>query len=104
MGGRQYVAIDYQLLNANTAPLRSAVPNIATLTATRSHTLRRAVPGVTDVSFIVGPLAEGQKETFFHLESSQYTFNRLPRGINIHSQLLIPCLLNFHRQSHSLRM
>lgn len=66
LGGRQHLAIDYQLLNANTAPVRAVVPNIATLTAPRSHTPWTAVPGVTDVSFMVCPLAGGQKETFFY--------------------------------------
>lgn len=46
-------------LKCQHGPTNMAVPNIAILTATRSHTLWAAAPGVTDVSFMVRPLAGG---------------------------------------------
>ncbi|KAK4811127.1 hypothetical protein QYF61_019758 [Mycteria americana] len=80
--GRWRLTVDYRRLNANTAPLTAAVPNIANLTAT----LQIAAPpwmtalDVKDMFFMV-PLKEEDKEKFaFTWEGIQYTFNRLPQG------------------------
>ncbi|KAK4811160.1 hypothetical protein QYF61_019791 [Mycteria americana] len=80
--GRWRLTVDYRRLNANTAPLTAAVPNIANLTATlqaAAHPWMAALD-VKDMFFMV-PLKEEDKEKFaFTWEGIQYTFNRLPQG------------------------
>ncbi|KAK4828000.1 hypothetical protein QYF61_022777, partial [Mycteria americana] len=80
--GRWRLTVDYRRLNANTAPLTAAVPNIANLTATLQAAAHpwMAVLDVKDMVFMV-PLKEEDKEKLaFTWEGIQYTFNRLPQG------------------------
>ncbi|KAK4806382.1 hypothetical protein QYF61_016232 [Mycteria americana] len=80
--GRWCLTVDYRRLNANTAPLTAAVPNIANLTATLQAAAQpwMAALDVKDM-FCTVPLKEEDKEKFaFTWEGIQYTFNRLPQG------------------------
>ena len=80
--GRWRLTVDYRRLNASTAPLTAAVPNIAALTATLQAAAHpwMAVLDVKDMFFMV-PLREKDREKFaFTWEGIQYTFNRLPQG------------------------
>uniref|UniRef100_A0A8C3K9U4 ribonuclease H n=1 Tax=Calidris pygmaea TaxID=425635 RepID=A0A8C3K9U4_9CHAR len=101
--GRWRLTVDYRRLNANTARLTAAVPNIATLTATlqaAAHPWMAALD-VKDMFFMV-PLREEDKEKFaFTWEGIQYTFNRLPQGYK-HSPTIAHAALAELLQSVSL--
>ncbi|KAK4819549.1 hypothetical protein QYF61_007060 [Mycteria americana] len=92
--GRWRLTVDYRRLNANTAPLTAAVPNIANLTATlqaAAHPWMAALD-IKDMFFMV-PLKEEDKEKFaFTWEGIQYTFNRLPQGYQ-HSPTIAQAVL-----------
>ncbi|GAB0206094.1 pol-like protein ENS-3 [Grus japonensis] len=80
--GQWRLTIDYRRLNANTAPLTAAVPNIAELVTQiqgASHPWM-ATLDVKDMFFMI-PLQEHDKAQFaFTWKGIQYTFNRLPQG------------------------
>ena len=80
--GRWHLTIDHLRLNANTAPLTAAVPNIANFPAilqAAAHPWMAALD-VKDTFFMV-PFKEEDKEKFaLTWEGIQYTFNRLPQG------------------------
>ncbi|KAK4807063.1 hypothetical protein QYF61_018404 [Mycteria americana] len=101
--GRWRLTVDYRRLNANTAPLTAAVPNIANLTATlqiAAHPWMAALD-VKDMFFMV-PLKEEDKEKFaFTWEGIQYTFNRLPQGYK-HSPMIAHAALAELLQTVSL--
>ncbi|NXO54347.1 POL5 protein, partial [Aramus guarauna] len=80
--GQWRLTIDYRRLNANTAPLTAAVPNIAELVTQiqgASHPWM-ATLDVKDLFFMI-PLQEHDKAQFaFTWKGVQYTFNTLPQG------------------------
>ncbi|GAB0208371.1 pol-like protein ENS-3 [Grus japonensis] len=82
LNGQWRLTIDYRRLNANTAPLTAAVPNIAELVTQiqgASHPCM-ATLDVKDMFFMI-PLQEHDKAQFaFTWKGIQYTFNRLPQG------------------------
>ncbi|KAK4806990.1 hypothetical protein QYF61_000319 [Mycteria americana] len=73
--GRWRLTVDYRRLNANTAPLTAAVPNIANLTATLQAA---AHPWMAALD--VKDMEEDKEKFAFTWEGIQYTFNRLPQG------------------------
>lgn len=88
--GTSRFTIDYRHLNANTASLTAALPNIAEIvTQIQSHNHQwMAAIDVKDMFFMV-PLQEEEKSQFtFTWRGIQYTFNRLPQGYK-HSPTIV---------------
>lgn len=104
--GRWHLAIDYQLLNANMAPLRAAIlQQYCNLNSYKEpHTVGSSARCDRCVLYGRSPCRRLRRNFLLLGMVHNILTTDFHRGINIHPQLLIPCLLNFHRQSHSFRM
>lgn len=73
--------IDYVFLNANTEPLKTAVPTIANVTATLQPVTHKCM-GVLyiKVIFFILPCRNRTHCFAFTWEGVQYPFNRFPQG------------------------
>lgn len=80
--GKWRLTIDYRRLNANTAPLTAAVPNLSELIAAiqeQAHPIMASID-VKDMFFMVPLHPDDQLRFAFTWEGQQYTFTRLPQG------------------------
>ncbi|RMB96167.1 hypothetical protein DUI87_27228 [Hirundo rustica rustica] len=80
--GKWRLTVDFCRLNANTDPLRAAVPNLAELITSiqeKAHSIMATID-VKDMFFMILIQPEDMDSFAFTWEGQQYTFTRIPQG------------------------